>query len=227
MRIKAIRKNTEKKITVDIEVSGTHTYQLKNGSVVHNTSSLVLGSSSGIHAWHNDYYIRRLRVGKNEAIYSYLAENHPELIKDEVFNPTKQAVIEVPQKSPDNAKTRQESAIDLLNRVSFVWNNWVKPGHRKGSNVNNVSVTVSIKPDEWKTVGEWMWDHREEFTAISVLPYDGGSYIQAPFEDITKEEYEKMMATLKDVDLSKVQEVTDTTNLQGELACAGGACEVS
>jgi len=81
------------------------------------TSSLVVGSSSGIHAWHAPYYIRRIRVGKNESIYRYLADNHPELIEDEFFRPTEQAVISVPVKAPDGAIFRDESPLELLERV--------------------------------------------------------------------------------------------------------------
>jgi len=190
------------------------------------TSSLVLGTSSGIHAWHNEHYIRRVRVGKNESIYTYLLINHPELVKDEFFKPTIQAVIEVPQKAPDGAVTRQESALDLLKRVSKVWKEWVKPGHRKGANKNNVSVTVSIKPDEWQQVGDWVWTNRDNFTALSVLPYSDHSYIQAPFEDITEEQYTELVKTLHTINLDDVVELEDATNLQGEAACAGGACEV-
>ena len=190
------------------------------------TSSLVLGTSSGIHAWHNEHYIRRIRVGKNESIYTYLMLNHPELLEDEYFKPHLQAVISVPQKAPIGAITRQESALDLLKRVSQVWKEWVKPGHRKGANKNNVSVTVSIKPDEWQEVGEWMWENRENFTALSILPYDGGSYIQAPFTDCTKEEYDQLVNNLHNIDLSQVVELDDTTDLSGEIACGGGGCEV-
>ncbi|MFM7990075.1 MAG: recombinase, partial [Candidatus Fonsibacter sp.] len=81
------------------------------------TSSLVLGTSSGIHAWHNDYYIRRVRVGKNEAIYGYLKDNHPELIEDEYFRPHDTAVIGIPQKAPEGSILRNESPIQLLERV--------------------------------------------------------------------------------------------------------------
>ena len=190
------------------------------------TSSLVLGSSSGIHAWHNEYYIRRIRVGKNESIYTYLLINHPELLEDEYFKPNQQAVISVPQKAPVGAVTRQETALDLLARVSKVWKEWVKPGHRKGENKNNVSVTVTIKPNEWEEVGEWMWTNKENFTALSVLPYDGGSYIQAPFTDCTKEEYDQLVSKLHNIDLSKVVELDDATDLSGEVACGGGGCEV-
>jgi ribonucleoside-triphosphate reductase len=190
------------------------------------TSSLVLGTSSGIHAWHNDFYVRRVRVGKNESIYKYLIDNHPEIVEDEFFKPKQQAVISVPQKAPKGAITRHETALDLLNRTSKVWKEWVKPGHRKGENKNNVSVTVSIKPDEWVGVGEWMWDNRDNFTALSVLPWDGGSYIQAPFEDITEEQYKEMISHLHKIDLTKVVETEDTTDLAGEVACGGGGCEV-
>jgi ribonucleoside-triphosphate reductase len=190
------------------------------------TSSLVLGTSSGIHAWHHEYYIRRIRVGKNESIYNYLAMNHPELVKDEFFKPNIQAVIEVPQKAPEGAVTRQESALDLLKRVSKVWKEWVKPGHRKGANKNNVSTTVTIKPHEWQEVGEWMWANRDNFTALSVLPHSEHTYIQAPFEDITQEQYEEMVKVLHSINLDDVIEFTDDTSLQGEVACGGGACEV-
>lgn len=190
------------------------------------TSSLVLGTSSGIHAWHNDYYIRRIRVGKNESIYTYLTINHPELVQDEFFKPNIQAVIEVPQKAPDGAVTREESALDLLKRVSKVWKEWVKPGHRKGANKNNVSTTVTIKPDEWQEVGEWMWANRDSFTALSVLPHSDHTYVQAPFEDISQEKYEELVKTIHNINLDNVIEFEDGTNLQDQAACAGGACEI-
>jgi len=190
------------------------------------TSSLVLGTSSGIHAWHNDHYIRRIRVGKNEAIYSYLAIYHPELLEDEYFRPHDTAVISVPQKAPAGSIFRNESAIELLERVKSFYSNWVKTGHRTGQNTHNISATVSIKPDEWETVGEWMWDNKSFYNGLSVLPYNGGTYIQAPFEDCSEEKYEEMLKSLTGIDLSKVIEMVDNTDLSGELACAGGACEI-
>jgi ribonucleoside-diphosphate reductase alpha chain len=190
------------------------------------TTSLTLGTSSGIHAWHNDYYIRRLRVGKNEAIYSYLVENHPELVEDEYFRPHDTAVISVPQKAPEGAIYRTESAFSLLKRVQRVSNEWVRSGHRKGENTHNVSATISVRDNEWEDVGEWMWENREAYNGLSVLPYDGGNYTQAPFEDCSKETYEALLKTLSDVDLTKVVELDDNTDLSGELACAAGNCEV-
>jgi len=190
------------------------------------TTSLALGTSSGIHAWHNDYYIRRVRVGKNEAIYTYLAINHPELVEDEVFRPHDTAVISVPQKAPEGSILRHESPFELLERIKKVAQEWIKPGHRKGQNTHNVSATVSLKEEEWELAGEWMWNNRKYYNGLSVLPYNGGTYQQAPFEDCDEETYNKMMKSLNNVDLSKVVELTDNTDLTGELACAGGACEV-
>lgn len=190
------------------------------------TSSLVLGSSSGIHAWHNEHYIRRLRVGKNEAIYNYLLENRPELVEDEFFKPTQQAVIQVPQKAPDGAITRQESAMELLSRVQTVWSDWVRAGHRKGENKNNVSTTVSIKDDEWDAVGNWMWTNRNMYTALSVLPFDDHTYTQAPFEDCDEETYAEMLQSLHEINVDNIVELEDTTEVQDTIACGGGTCEV-
>jgi ribonucleoside-triphosphate reductase (thioredoxin) len=190
------------------------------------TSSLVLGTSSGIHAWHNDFYVRRMRLGKNEAIYKYLAENHPELVEDDFFKPDIQAVVSVPQRSPEGAIYRTESAIDLLERTKKFNMEWVRGGHRKGSNSNNVSATISVKQDEWEEVGKWMWKNKDTFNGLAVLPYDNGSYTQAPFEDITEEKFLEMESHLNKINLRKIVEVTDETDLKDQAACAGGACEV-
>lgn len=190
------------------------------------TSSLVLGTSSGIHAWHSEFYIRRLGVNKEEPIYTYLMLNHPELLEDDFFKPTKRALIAVPIAAPKGAITRHESALDLLARVSKVYREWIKPGHRKGANKNNVSTTVTIKPGEWAEVGDWMWENRNDFTALSVLPFNDHSYVQAPFEDITEREFRHMLKNLSHIDLDKVVELKDNTALQAEVACGGGGCEV-
>jgi ribonucleoside-triphosphate reductase len=191
------------------------------------TTSLALGTSSGIHAWHNDYYIRRIRVGKNEAIYTHLLVNHPDMIEDEYFRPHDTAVISIPQKAPEGAIMRTESALSLLKRVATISDEWVKPGTRRGQNTHNVSATISIKEAEWADVGEWMWDNRDVYNGLSVLPHDGGTYRQAPFEDCSKETYEVMLQSLEEVDLTQVVELDDNTNLTDQAACAGGACEIT
>jgi ribonucleoside-diphosphate reductase alpha chain len=190
------------------------------------TTSLTLGTSSGIHAWHNDYYIRRIRVGKNESIYQYLAMYHPELVEDEYFRPHDTAVISVPQKAPEGAILRTESPFQLLDRVKKITQEWVKPGHRTGSNSHNVSATISLKPEDWELAGEWFWENRNFYNGLSVLPYSDHSYIQSPFEDCTKEEYDRLFKSLTNIDLTKVVELQDNTDLSGEIACGALGCEI-
>ena len=190
------------------------------------TTSLVLGTSSGIHAWHDDFYLRRIRLGKNEALYTYLSVYHPEMLEDDFFKPTLQSIVSVPQRAPEGSITRKESAMDLLERIKTINKNWIKPGHRKGANMHNVSATVTIKQDEWPAVGEWLYENKEYFTALSFLPEDLGTYKQAPFETITEEQFNEAVKSLNEVDLSRVVEMTDNTALMDQAACAGGACEV-
>ena len=190
------------------------------------TTSLTLGTSSGIHAWHNDYYIRRIRVGKNEAIYDYLVKNHPNLIEDEFFRPHDTAVISIPQSAPEGSILRTESALSLLKRVKKISQEWVFPGHKKGQNSHNVSATISVRDSEWQDVGDWMWENKDCYNGLSVLPYSDHTYKQAPFEDCSKEKYEAMLNNLSEVDLTQVTEEEDNTDLSGEVACAGGACEI-
>ena len=214
--------NTNKKTANDIGINqASRTTCLKPAG----TTSLVFGGSSGIHAYHAEYYIRRMRLGKDEAIYKYLAENHPNLVVDDQMNP-KQAILEVPIKAPEKAIIRSESPLQLLERIRLFSMKWVKTGHIKGENTHNVSATVSIKDGEWEIVGDWFWNNRDTYNGLSVLNYDGGSYCQAPFEDCTKEVYEEMYKSLEEIDLTKVVEEQDMTDLSGEAACSGGNCEV-
>ena len=176
------------------------------------TTSLVLGTASGIHAWHAPYYLRTMRFGKNEDIAAYLMVNHPELCEDDVLRPQDTVCVRIPVKAPEGSIYRTETAIDTLERVKKFSTQWVKSGHNTGANTHNVSATVSIKDVEWQAVGEWMWENRDVYNGLSVLNYDGGSYIQAPFQDITQEEYEKRIKTLKTIDLSKVVEIDDSVD---------------
>lgn len=208
------------------------------------TTSLVLGTASGIHAWHNDYYLRTMRFGKNEDIASYLMVNHPELVEDDVLRPHDTICVRIPVKAPEGSIFRTETAIDTLERVKKFSTEWVRAGHNTGDNTHNVSATISIdknrmytvdvtpvgdavKADEWEVVGQWMWENREHYNGLSVLPYFGGSYKQSPFEDLTKEEYESRSQALKEIDLTKVIELDDSVDFGQVAACAGGACEIN
>lgn len=192
------------------------------------TSSLVLGTSSGVHAWHGPYYIRRMRAGKDEALARYLMKAAPGLVEQDVTNPA-QVVLSFPQKAPEGAVYRDEPMLDLLERVKNIAIEWVGTGHRDGVNKHNVSCTVSVKDGEWEPLAQWMWDNREHYNGISVLPFYGSTaYPQMPFEDCTKEQYEAMLPLLQGIDISQVQEIDGSAvDLAGEPACAGGACEIN
>ena len=191
------------------------------------TASIVLGTSSGVHAWYGEYYWRRIRVNKEESIYKYLSVIHPELIEEDVLRSQTTAIIKVPQKAPEGAILRDESPIDTLERVKYLHDNWIRPAHKKGINGNNVSCTVNVKPEQWEEVSLWAWDNRDSYNGIAVLPYDNGSYVQPPFETCTKKEYEEAMKHLTQVDLKFIVEERDDTDLQGEIACGGSvSCEV-
>jgi len=219
------------------------------------TTSLVLGTASGIHAWHAPYYLRTMRFNKNEDIAAYLMVNHPELCEDDVLRPTDTVCVRIPVKAPEGSIFRTETAIDTLERVKKFSTEWVKAGHQNGDNTHNVSATISIDKDrhyrsplgefdspstiasvvcepnelswdEWETVGAWMWSNREFYNGLSVLPAFNHTYQQAPFEDITKEEYEKRISTIKSIDLTKVMELDDNVEFSQVASCAGGACSI-
>jgi ribonucleoside-diphosphate reductase alpha chain len=190
------------------------------------TTSNVLGTSSGIHAWHSKYYLRTMRFGTNEAIVDYLKSTVPDLIEPDVLRPHDTVCFRVPVKATGNGIVREnETAIDLLNRVKLVSKDWVHRGHRTGDNTHNVSVTVSIKENEWDEVGQWMWFNKDYYNGIAVLPYWGGTYKQAPFEEISEEEYNDWMSKVKPIDLSQVFEEDDNVVFTDQAACAGGTCE--
>ncbi len=191
------------------------------------TASLVLGCSSGIHAWHNDHYVRRMRVLKTEALHDYILENFPDLLEVSHDKPHLESVMCIPQRAPDGSIIRTEPPLHLLERVKKFNQEWIYGGYRYGANHNNVSCTISVKEDEWDSVGQWMWDNKKYYTGISVMPYDNGTYIQAPFTDCTEAEYEVMATMLHNINLDDVVEVTDKTTLSDQAACAGGACEIN
>jgi ribonucleoside-diphosphate reductase alpha chain len=186
------------------------------------TTSLVLGTASGIHAWHAPYYLRTMRFNKSEDLAMYLEINHPELCEDDVLRPKDTLCVRIPVAAPEGSIFRTESSIDTLERVKKFATEWILPGHINGDNTHNVSATISIdksrmytefspmgayppndfvykitedgKFDEWEVVGKWMWDNQDTFNGLSVLPYFGGSYKQAPYEDCTKEQFATLPA---------------------------------
>jgi ribonucleoside-diphosphate reductase alpha chain len=216
------------------------------------TTSLVLGTASGIHAWHAPHYLRTMRFNKTEDLALYLEINHPELVEDDVLRPKDTICVRIPVKAPEGSILRTETAIDTLERVKRFSTEWIKPGHVNGPNTHNVSATISINQErkyiavdmsdgegsrftqvddgflnEWEAVGSWMWDNREFYNGLSVLPAFDHTYKQAPFEDITEEQYNERINALKSIDLTKVVELDDTVDFGQVAACAGGACEIN
>ena len=192
-----------------------------------NEKGEEIACSSGIHSYHSPYYIRRARLSINNPIVNYLMEKVPELIeKDEVDKSS--YVVSFPIKAPESAITRdKETALQILSRV-YDWSiNYIRPAHRYGKNYNNVSCTINVRDDEWESVRDSMWINRNYWTAISLLPYNGGTYKQAPFEEITEEEYNRLMVYVMfqpNINFNQVNFDQDITNF--DLACSGGICEI-
>jgi len=190
------------------------------------TSSLVLGCSSGIHAWWAPYYVRRLQVLKNEAVYKYMKRRMPQLVEDSFEKPTTQAVISIPMKAPDGAVYRHEPVLDQMERIKQFNMEWVHPGHVSGENTNNISATLTLNEDDWDLVGRWLWENKKFYNGLTIIPRDGGNYKQAPHEEITPEQYEDMMEHIKSINMKSVTEEEDNTNLTDQVACGGGSCEL-
>jgi ribonucleoside-diphosphate reductase alpha chain len=219
----AVAKKTNQLIT---EIIGTNEAARITCIKPSGTTSLVLGTASGIHAWHAPYYLRTMRFNKNEDLAQYLMINHPELCEDDVLRPTDTLCVRIPVKAPEDSILRTETAIDTLERVKRFSTEWVKSGHIDGANTHNVSATISVREGEWETVGDWMWTEQEHYNGLSVLPAFDHTYKQAPFEDITEEEYNARINSLSSLDLTKVMELDDTVDFGQVAACAGGACEI-
>tara|TARA_B110000902_G_scaffold144042_1_gene166025 strand:- start:386 stop:2269 length:1884 start_codon:yes stop_codon:yes gene_type:complete len=192
------------------------------------TTSCVLGTSSGIHAWHNKKFIRNIQCAVGDDLYTFMSNHHPELITIMDYDP-KTAVVGIPLNAPENGVIRDnETAIQMLDRVKLFNEEWVHSGHVRGDNMNNVSATVSIRDHEWKPVGEWMWNNRNSYSGISVLPHDGGTYRNAPFEEVSDEVFNRKVDYINnnEIDLTMIIEEIDNTTQSDSAACAGGACEI-
>lgn len=194
------------------------------------TGSLVVSDkgwvSPGIHGYYAPYIIRRIQIPTDDPLCTHFLKHHPELI--EVYNAIPNThVIAVPLKAPEGALLANQPSLKFLERVKRFSLEWVREGHRSGINYNNVSSTVYVKPDEWGDVGDWMWNNKEFYTGLSVLGYSDHKYPQAPFEAISKEEYERLTENLYEVDITQVLEYQDNTSVSDTVACAGGACELT
>lgn len=184
------------------------------------TVSQLVDSASGIHARHNPYYIRRIRMDKKDPIYHFLKDKGL-WVEDDVRVPDSTAVFAFPMKAPEGAICRNDmTAIEQLNLWLIYQRHWCE---------HKPSVTISVKDSEWPEVGAWVWKHFDEVSGISFLPFSDHTYQQAPYEDITKEQYEELVNKYpQTVDWSELRETTDNTEGSQTLACVGpDGCEIN
>jgi len=220
-RVREIVQTTNRQMaeTIGINPSARITTTKPSG-----TTSAWLGTTSGIHAAHSDYYIRRVRVDISDPIASHVKDCS--FVEQDIFNP-ENLVISIPIASPDAITRKEESAIDLMERAKYIHTNWISAGHNYGDNTHNVSLTVSYKPEEKEAIIEWLVENNKSWAGISFLPYDGGTYRQAPFEEITEDCY-NLLAKAFDIPPLKQVDYTNTVDERiAELACAGGQCEIT
>ena len=182
------------------------------------TVSQLVNSASGIHARHNDYYIRTIRMDKKDSITQFLTEQGVQ-VEDEQFRPDTTAVFSFPIKAPKGAITRNDmTAIEQLENWLIYQRHWCE---------HKPSVTISVKDDEWMDVGAWVWKYFDEISGISFLPHSDHSYVQAPYTDCTKEEYDTLNKTTpKNIKWESFIEEDDNTIGAQTLACVAGACEI-
>lgn len=186
------------------------------------TVSALCGTASGLHPRHSPYYLRRVRVATTDPLGRMLKEQgvpcNPEVGK--TWEDTPSFVFEFPQESPDTAVLRDDvNAIEQLNYYLALKKNWCEM---------NPSITVYVKEHEWITVADWVYKNWDYVGGVTFLPFSGGVYQLAPFEELTQEDYSARSAAFPTVDFSKLStyEKEDTTQGSKEYACVGGACEV-
>jgi ribonucleoside-triphosphate reductase len=215
LREEAVKTNKLWAAKLNIPVSAAITCVKPSGTV-----SQLVDSASGIHARHSPYYIRTVRADKKDPL-AVMMKDMGFPVEDDVTKPEHTYVFSFPQKSPDHAVFRKDmSAIEQLELWLTYQRHWCE---------HKPSVTISVKEEEWPAVGAWVYDHFDEMSGVSFLPFSDHVYRQAPYQDCTKEEYETLLAKMpKNVnweDLAKYEK-TDNTEGAQTLACVSGNCEI-
>ena len=216
LRTRAREANIQEASAIGINPSASVTCVKPSGTV-----SQLTGVSSGMHPWHSEYYIRTVRGSKNDPISIFLKEvGIP--VEDDVMKPTETDVFSFPVKAPKHATFRKDlTAIEHLELWLIYQRAWCE---------HKPSITVSVSDNEWMEVGAWVYKHFDELSGISFLPYSDHSYKQAPYQEVSKEEYDdlvkKMPKSIRWEDLS-FYETEDGTSTNATLACSSdGNCEL-
>jgi len=180
------------------------------------TVSQLVNSASGIHPRYSNHYIRRVRQDIKDPLAQWMKEKGVPCEPD--FHNPNSLVFSFPIETPSSSIVRDRvSALQQLELVSAFNKSWCE---------HKASVTIYVKEDEWLDVGAWVHKNFDSISGVSFLPYDGGSYRQAPYEEITKDQYDKLAATMPLIDFSEYVEEEDNTTASQELACVGGVCEL-
>jgi ribonucleoside-diphosphate reductase alpha chain len=213
LRKLSVDTNSDIATRLGIPVSAAITCVKPSGTV-----SQLVDSASGIHTRHSQYYVRRVRGDKKDPLTGFLV-NAGIPAEDCVMRPESTTVFSFPQKAPEGATLRDHmSAIDHLDVWLMYQRHWCE---------HKPSVTISVKEDEWMDVGAWVWRNFDEISGVSFLPYDGGTYRQAPYEECTKEQYEAMLEKMpKTIDWDSLVEYDDNVEGVQTLACTGSSCEI-
>jgi ribonucleoside-diphosphate reductase alpha chain len=211
----AVQVNEEWAEKLNINKSSAVTCVKPSGTV-----SQAVDSASGIHPRHSKFYVRRVRGDNKDPMTRFLKEQGVPW-EPCVMKPDTTTVFAFPMRAPEGALVREDvSAIQHLNLWHAYNKHWAE---------HQVSVTVSVKEDEWLSVAAWVYKNFDEITGISFLPWDNGSYQQAPYTTITEQEYDELLSRMpKELDWSKMREYEreDTTTGARELACVAGYCEI-
>lgn len=183
------------------------------------TVSQLANSSGGIHPRHSKYYIRTIRQNNNDPLTDFLKDQKVPHEKC-LYDPENTTIFSFPIKSPEFSKTRNEiTPLGHLDLWRMYNENWAE---------HQVSITVNIPDEDWLEVASYVYKHFDKITGISFLPYDGGTYKQAPYTECSKDEYEKLnnqFPCIKWNEFFKYETVDNTTGSQ-ELACVAGGCEI-
>jgi ribonucleoside-diphosphate reductase alpha chain len=180
------------------------------------TVSQLVDSASGIHPRHSRYYIRRVRGDKKDPLSAFLVSQGVPA-EDCVYKPTQTVVFSFPQKAPAGLVRDDVSAVSHLELWLAYQRHWCE---------HKPSVTISVEEKDWPSVGAWVWDHFDEISGVSFLPYDGGTYRQAPYEECTEEQYNELKAEVPKIDWTLFKEQTDNVEGAQMLACVAGSCEI-
>lgn len=213
LRDYAIEVNNELANTLGINPAAAITCVKPSGTV-----SQLCDSASGIHPRHSQFYIRRVRADNKDPLTKFMKDNGVPWEPD-VMKPDSTTVFSFPMKAPKGAVVRDDiDAIKHLELWSVYQEAWAE---------HKPSVTINVREDEWMKVGAWVYDHFDEMSGVSFLPYDGGSYRQAPYESITKDLYDAMLPSIPThLDWDTLQEFEDNVEGVQTLACTSGSCDI-